>query len=190
MLHRIIEGFICKNLLIKGFTDQKEEVRVELSCEKTLIMALFNEAHVSISLHAVGAFLDEELLKLFLVPRCCQLVSLGHLESLPDHRLVVSQRVLGILRLLDGSDGGSMVEFHVLLRVVDIDGTGLDWHQVGTEHHLAETIVIHMLQTSLLFGAINIDPLVLLVYLAEYFRPHMLRCQLYMVEPLLLPCVL
>ena len=186
----VIKGFICENLLIECLTDQKEEVRVELSREETLIMALFNEAHISISLHAVGAFLDEELLKLFLVPRCCQLISLGHLQGLPDHFLIVSQRVLGILCLLDGSDGGSVIEFHVLLRVVDIDGTGLDWHQVSTQHHLAEAIVIHMLQTCLLFGAVNIDPLVLFVQLSVYFCPHMLRGQLYMVERLLLPRVL
>ena len=60
-----------------------------------------------------------------------------------------------------------MVELHIRLRIVNVDGAGFNGHQVGTEDHLVEAIVIHMLQARLLLGAINIDSFIF--FIGDFF---------------------
>ena len=78
-----------------------------------------------------------------------------------------------------------MVEFHLLLWIVNIDGTRLGGHQVGAEDHLTESFVVHVLQAGLLLGRVHIDSLVLLIHFMHELVPTVLCGQQLMVESLL-----
>ena len=62
-----------------------------------------------------------------------------------------------------------MIELHILSCVVNIDSAWLYWHQVGTQDHLAEVVVVHVLHTGFLLGTVDVDTFVLLIDLIQDF---------------------
>ena len=82
-----------------------------------------------------------------------------------------------------------MIKLHVSLRVVNIDRARLHWHEICAEHHLPETIVVHVLEAGLFLGAVDVDSDVLLVDFVLNFTSYMLCSQMNVVEHSLLPCI-
>ena len=152
-------------------------------------MAFFDQAHVSIPLHRVVTFLNNELLKLLLIPWSTQLVIVTQGETLTNDSLVVAQCIADVVCLLDARDRCSVVEFHTFICFVDVDGAGLGGHKIGAEDHLTEIIVIHSLHASLLLCTIHIDSLVFSVDLTINLCPCCSGCKVLMMEPFLFSCV-
>ena len=186
MLLHIVECFILEHLLIKGAAQSKEELRVKLAGKQGPIVALFDQAHVSIALHSITALLMNELLELLLVSRSCELFGLGNGECFPDDLLVVALfRHVDGRQMLHRCDRRTVIKLHVFVDVEDFDGARLGGHEVGSEDHLAEAIVVHVLQTCLLLCRVYIDSLAFLVDLGHKFSAHMVSGQKLMVEPVL-----
>ena len=83
-----------------------------------------------------------------------------------------------------------MVELHILLCFINIDGAWLHRHQVGAEDHLTEVVIVHVLHASLLLCAINVDTLVLFVDLIDDFTTDCASGEKFMMESMLFLVVL
>lgn len=174
-------------MLFNRGADPQEQVGVKLTHEQAIVVARGNQTHVGVSLNAIGAFLHDELLKLFLVSWGIKIFSLRDLQRLPDDLLIVAQSInLDGGKVLDRTDCRRLVELRMHLWVVNVDCAGLCWHKIGTENHLAELIVLHMLHACLLLGGVDVDTLVLVIHLLHKFGATVLRRQQLMMESVLL----
>ena len=120
-------------------------------------------------MHGVFTLASDELLKFFLVTGRRQCLSLGHSKGFSYNFFVVAAASLIVLNLLYGANRGCMIELHILSCVVNIDSSWLNWHQVGTQDHLAEVVVVHVLHAGFLLGTVDVDTFVLLIDLIEDF---------------------
>ena len=186
MLLVCIECFILDDLSDEGLDHLQQQFTVEFTLEYFRVVLKVYQTRVRVPLEGVGAFLGEELLELFLVLRRIQILICCHLESVP-HDFSIETNV--ILLLVDNVCIGCGVVQGVFfgVRVVDLASRPcLDWHKVGTEDHLAESIVIHVLQTSSFLSRVDIGANRVIVDLFLHLLLDMDSRELLLVKPLLL----
>jgi len=160
----VVECLIGEDLLVECLAKNDEEVDVEFSGEQSLVVTFFDQTDVCVPLHAVGAVAFNELLKLLLIAGGLQRFSLRDGQRLSHDQFIVAQPFSWYrCQMLQAIDSSAMVELHVLLRLIDVDGTWLDGHQICAQNHLTETTIVHLLQTRLFLRTVYVHSLVLFV---------------------------
>ena len=175
LLRCVVKCLIPKDLLVEGFADQKEQLTVDLTRKKSIVVALLDQPHVGVPLHRVAALVLHELLELLLVAGRRQVFCLAELERLPHYFFVEADALAGGGCQWEPHHRCLLVKVHLLLSIVNVDGARLCGHEVGAKDHLAEACVVHVLQTRLLLCAIHVHSLALLIYFIGNLATAMLR---------------
>ena len=146
MLHLIVESFIINNLKLECLHDFYEELRVKFPDEYSFIVLKVDQTQVGVALHRVLDFLGEKLLKLLLRLRRLKFLINFNLKQVFNNLFIIASACYLHVSCKEISRRVNVVLVYL------IDCPLFNREQIGTENHLVETIIVHMLQDGPLFS--------------------------------------